>query len=144
MFPKLGSGGHDVSRKRAVEVGDGGDGGSCSPNMGTCECDGSQKHVMEVGAGGSYVLKPVLGSYGSDRIWKRVVVMEGGSDDTYALNLGSCGRDGSPRARSTSSRWAAAMGSNRSEKGATCVGTATDMVGLCGLQGAVVRSRLKG
>jgi len=33
--PKLGSDGHDVSPKRAIEVADGGDGGSCSPNMGT-------------------------------------------------------------------------------------------------------------
>ena len=47
--PKLGSGGHDVSRKRAVEVGDGGDDGSYGPNMGTRDYDGSLKHVMEVG-----------------------------------------------------------------------------------------------
>jgi len=52
---------------------------------------------MEVGASGSYGLKPVLGSCGSDHIRKRVVAVEGDSDGTCALNLGSCGRNGSPK-----------------------------------------------
>ena len=65
--------------------------------MGTCDYDGSPKHVMEVGASGSCGLKPVLGSCGSDHIRMRVVAVEGGSDGTCALNLGSCGRNGSPK-----------------------------------------------